>query len=355
MVNGHGTMLKMPAALEEERRQLSEQFLNYLEQVYPALREDVVAALGVEGKIFHQPAEALDGRWALLPFFLARELRVDVNAEHARGVGLAMECVICATDLLDDVMDGDETPLIRQLGTARALNVALALTSLVQRILLSLAEQGFPATQLTHALDAVQRSLLLASSGQQRDLLAERRAACELTREECIEIAAAKAGALLSLACQLGALCAQGEERQIKACAEMGRLLGIAAQLDNDAHDLFHLLLPLGQFTRSRKSDLARGKKTLPVVLAAHSWRAARGLSGREIDRVLREVAALEGEEKETAVSFLREGILATWGVALLYRERARDCLRVIVQDRPASPALLRILGFDDPPGTAEQ
>lgn len=355
MVNGHGTMLEMPVVLEEERRLLSERLLNYLAQVHSVLREDIVVALAAEGKILRQPAETLDGRWALLPFCLARELCADVDVGHACAMGLAMECVICATDLLDDVMDEDETSLIQQLGTARALNVALALTSLVQRILLSLAEQGFPAAQLTRVLDAVQRSLLLASGGQQRDLLAERRAACELTREECIEIAAAKAGALLSLACQLGALCAEGEERQIKACAEMGRLLGIAAQLDNDAHDLFHLLLPLGQFARSQKSDLARGKKTLPVVLAAHSLRAARGLSGREIDSILREVAALEGEEKEIAVSALREGILATWGVALLYRERARDRLRVILQDRPASPALLRILGFDNSSGTNEQ
>lgn len=355
MVNGRGTMLETPVALEEERRLLCERLLTYLGHVHSALREDVMAALAVEGKILHQPASTLDGRWALLPFCLARDLRAGIDPNYASGVALAMECVICATDLLDDVMDEDETPLIRQLGTARTLNVALALVSLVQHMLLSLAEQGFPAAQLTRMLDTVQRSMLLASSGQQRDLLAERRAACDLTREECIEIAAAKAGALLSLACQLGALCAEGEEKQIKQWAEMGRLLGIAAQLDNDAHDLFHLLLPLGQSARSRKSDLARGKKTLPVVLAAHSLRATRSLAGRDIDLAFREIAALAGEERETCVSALREGILATWGVALLYRERARDCLRVIEQGRPASPALLQILGFDNPAGTNEQ
>jgi geranylgeranyl diphosphate synthase type I len=342
-------MLELFVNLDTERRLLGERLLKELEQLHPALREDVTAALAVEGKLLHRPASPLDGRWALLPFCLARELRAESDPEYARGVGLAMEYIICATDLFDDVMDDDVTPLLRRLGTARALNVALALVSLVQRALLSLARQGFPPALLTRMLDTVQRSMLLASSGQQQDLLAERRPVCELTREDCIEIAAAKAGALLSLACQLGALCADVEERQLKQCAEMGRLLGIAAQLDNDAHDLFHLLLPLGQSSRNRKSDLARGKKTLPVVLAAHSLREMRGIAAKEIDRAFREIGALAGEERARAVSALREGVLATWGVALLYRERARDYLRVIEQGRPVSPVLLQVLGFDEP------
>src|SRR5579884_1835398 len=131
-------MLELSINLDTERRLLGERLLKELEQLHPALREDVMAALAIEGKLLHQPASPLDGRWALLPFCLARDLRAESDPEHARGVGLAMECVTCATDLFDDMMDDDVTPLIRQLGTARTLNVALALVSLVQRVLLSL-------------------------------------------------------------------------------------------------------------------------------------------------------------------------------------------------------------------------
>jgi geranylgeranyl pyrophosphate synthase len=193
----------------------------------------------------------------------------------------------------------------------------------------------------------VQRALLLASGGQQRDLLAERRVACELSREECISIASAKAGALLGLACRLGAMCAGVEEARIDQCAEMGRLLGIAAQLDNDAHDLSHLLQPLIEPACSRKSDLARGKKTLPVVLAAHSLRTRHAQDAERIDAAFQQMASLSGEQAEACACALREGILTTWGLALLYRERAGDYLRMLAGDRPVSPALLQVLGFE--------
>lgn len=344
-------MLAVPVTrdLEAARRLLCEQLLTYLDDIDPALREDMFEALEVEGKLLHRPASPLDGRWALLPLYLAGELRAGAEPGHAaRAAALAMECLICSTDLFDDGMDEDRTPLVERLGAARVLNVALALVSLVQRILLSLLDKGCTPAQSACLLNCVQCALLQAAGGQQRDLLAEQRAACELSREECIEIAAAKAGALLSLACRLGALCAGVEEARIEQCAEMGRLLGIAAQLDNDAHDLAYLLPPTARAASSQKSDLARGKKTLPVVLAAHSLRTTHAPDAGTFDASLRQMAARSEEANESCVCALREGILTTWGVALLYRERARDYLRMLTGGRPASPALCHILGFAD-------
>ena len=55
----------------------------------------------------------------------------------------------------------------------------------------------------------------------------------------------------------------------------MGELLGIAQQLDNDCHDLYHLLQDYISATESEstmksgKTDLVLKKKTLPIVLAA--------------------------------------------------------------------------------------
>jgi geranylgeranyl diphosphate synthase type I len=327
---------------------LCERLLSYLSDLQPALRADIFEALAVEGKLFHRPASRLDGRWALLPLYLARALREEADPAWSVAAGLAMECLICATDLLDDVMDEDVTPLIERLGVARALNVALALLSLPQRILLALAEQYTYASLSACLLDAVQRALLLAVGGQQQDLLAEQRPACELSREDCIEIASAKAGSLLSLACRLGALCAGVEETLVERCAEMGRLLGIAAQLDNDAHDLSRLLRPTDPC--SQKSDLRRGKKTLPVVLAARSLRETRLLAAREIEKAFQGLHSLTGEEREVYVSALRQGILATWGISLLYRERARDYLIEMMGGGSAWENVLQVLGFGGSP-----
>lgn len=332
--------------LEKTRQALGNRLWVCLEEVQPVLREDIALTLAEKGKLLHQPASLLDGRWALLPFYLAHGLQSEVDSAVAGAVSLAVECVICSTDLLDDAMDEDVTPLAQQLGTARMLNVALALLCLAQRLLLSLSELSLRV----RLLDTLQRMLLLATAGQQQDLLAEGRAACELTREECIEIAAAKAGTLLSLACRLGALCAGAEEVRVAQCAEMGRLLGIAAQLDNDAHDLSRLLQPLppARLLGSQKSDLARAKKTLPIVLAARSLQTASAWDTLRIDTALRNLATLKGEERTICLRALREGILATWGIALLYRERARDCLRAIEGSAPFSRSLHLILGVSE-------
>ena len=338
------------------RSLLSEQLLSYLGALSPELRADVIEALSADGKLFHRPALPLDGRWALLPLFLARALNVETEDRPdpacISGAALAVECMICALDLFDDVMDEDATSLIERSGTARVLNAALTLISLPQRILLSLVAQDRSTALPLHLLEEIQRALLLAAAGQQRDLLAEKRSACEMSREDCLEIAATKAGSLLSLACRLGALCAGVEETLIERCAEMGRLLGIAAQLDNDAHDLSHLLRPVNG--HSQKSDLRRGKKTLPVVLAAHALREMHALEVTEIDEALREIATLTSERREAVLSALRAGILTTWGISLLYRERARDCFGEIVEERSISEALLQVLGFEETPATGK-
>lgn len=328
------------------RRVLCERLLGYLDSLEPVLREDVQGALELDGKLLRQPGAELDGRWALLPYCLFQELRapaVSVQAwsDAACDVALAMECVICATDLLDDVMDDDMTPLIERIGIARTLNVALALISLSQRMLLALLDLDLPATLPSHLMDMMQQAVLRASTGQQQDLLAERRLACDLTREECLEIAAAKSGALLGLACQMGALCAGAGKAEVEGCAEVGRLLGIAAQLDNDAHDLSALLQSVGKEGRG-KSDLARGKKTLPVVLAAHALQA---LGGSTID--FRHLQSGADEDQANTLQALREGILTTWGIALLYRERARETLALLLGERCISPLLLQVMGLE--------
>ena len=99
--------------------------------------------------------------------------------------------------------------------------------------------------------------------------------------------------------------------------------------------------------TVSQKSDLARSKKTLPVVLAAQSLCMTYALDAASVDLAFRGMAALTEEESVRCVRALREGILATWGIALLYRERARDCLRKLEENRtPLSQNLRYLLGF---------
>jgi geranylgeranyl pyrophosphate synthase len=321
---------------------LGERLHLLLEALPPLLRTDVVSVLEGEGKLLsnHQTHSTLPaGLWPLLTFLIAQYISPDIDPISASSVAIAVECFVCALDLLDDVEDDDQTPIVRALGVARTLNVSTTLLMLAQKAILSLAQQEFPAMLVLRMIDSLQQAALKATAGQHRDLLAEQRLAKDLTSEECIEIAAGKAGSIMQLACCLGAICAGAGDVLYEQFSQLGELLGIAHQLDNDSHDLYYLLLDQTSAvtrsgTASVKSDLTRGKKTLPVVLAA------------KMEDALQNTPFLVDEEKEEHLRALHEGIITTWGICLLYRERAHDRLREIEAQRPITPTLKLLLGF---------
>ncbi len=328
-----------------------------IDMLHPALALDVKRALQEPGKLLSpgfseqkEHASSLhnlpNGVWSLLPLLIALHVNPALNLEYGCAVGVAVECVICALDLLDDVEDGDQTSIVHALGTARVLNVATTLLSLAQRTLLVLADEGMEPRLVLRLLARMHESLLLATAGQHRDLLDEQRAAHTMTQEECLEIAAWKAGALMQMACCLGALCGQADERTYSLFSELGSLLGIAHQLDNDSHDLYHLLVKGVSLTQPDfvgidrnirvelvKTDLSRSKKTLPVVIAATS------------DAMLQNISLHSDQEEARSRDLLHEGIITTWGLCLLYRERAGDYLYQIEEHSPISSALRLLFG----------
>ena len=323
--------------------------LNFLiAPLHPLLRADVLCALEEKGKLLSrshtdasaasssnlQPPTLPAGAWPLLTLLVAHHIAPNIDPIYASSVAIAVECYVSALDLLDDVEDDDQTPVVHTLGPARTLNVSTTLLMLTQRAILSLSQQGTASECILSLLDAIQESTLVATAGQHRDLFAEQRTVQDLTREECIEIAAGKAGAVMRLACRLGALCADAPDAVCEQFSEIGELLGISHQLDNDAHDLYYLLQSdTSAVTVGMKTDLVRGKKTLPVVLAA---KREDILQGRSLSA---------DEEKQEYLRALNEGIITTWGICLLYRERARDRLQEIEAHRPIAPALRLLLG----------
>ena len=326
-----------------------------LATLHPVLYVDVVSALEGEGKLLSQPHTDAhpsnpqsptlpNGVWPLLTRLMAQHISPDIDPTCASSVAVAVECFVCAIDLLDDVIDEDQTPTLQTLGVARTLNVSTALLTLAQQAILSLSQRDVAPELVLRLLNTLQESALVVTAGQHRDVLAEQRPAQDFTREECIEIAAAKAGSIMRLACRLGALCAGADDVVCEQFSELGELLGIAHQLDNDSHDLYYLLQgdtsPVASTeaeaaSRSIKTDLVRGKKTLPVVLAA------------KINGTLQSTSSSADEEKVGYLRALHEGIVTTWGICSLYRERARDRLQEIEAQRPVAPLLRLLLGFE--------
>ncbi len=327
-------------ALHEAQQLLREQLARLLTGASQDLAPDVTQALHSRGKLLSD--QSLDGSgvhsvlpagvWPLLTFLIAQQISPDINLLVATNVAVATECYICALDLFDDVEDGDVTPTIQALGVTRTLPVATTLLSLANQALLDTAAH-LEGTGTLRLLAALNDTSLTAICGQHRDLLTEQQAVASLSPQDCLEILTAKSGALMRLACLLGALAAGAPEEICNKVAELGELLGIAHQLDNDAHDLYDLLqdnasspIPTGEV----KSDLARGKKTLPIVLAADIYGAS--FQG--------ETLPVEQEKGEYLRS-LHEGIAVTTGLCLLYRECFRERLQEFeALTRPLGPAL---------------
>lgn len=330
---------------------LREKLHAFLRELPPHLRADVTRACEEQGKLLwiqedSQAAGRPSGSWALMTLLIAQHCSPDLDLQSASVAALAIECVITALDLLDDAEDEDQTPIMRALGPARLLNVATALLMLAQRAILSLQETSLPTRTLLHLLHEQQEAVLVAAAGQHQDLLAEQRSIQDMTVEECLTIAAQKGGELMSLACRFGALYGLADDKMCQQFSVLGKMLGIAHQLDNDCHDLYHLVQRLfsqhstegDPIPHQIKTDLVRRKKTLPIILAAQ---AGRGMLPDE--NVL---FSLDAQQKEVYQRLLHQGIAGAWGICLLYRERARDCLQQIELGRAVSPLLRLLLGF---------
>ncbi len=104
-----------------------------------------------------------------------------------------------------------------------------------------------------------------AVGGQFLDVAFERRDAVSM--EDALTMTERKSGSLVALMFQAGAFAGAAQQaslaeaaRVAEACAAFGRTLGTVYQLSNDWADAR---------PESAKSDRARGKKTLPLVIEA--------------------------------------------------------------------------------------
>src|SRR5690349_25141952 len=118
---------------------LCERLYQFVNGLQPQLCDDAVRALEEPGKLLF-PGNAQDsktqfklptGHWALLPLLVARTIDPAIDIQISGIVAIAVECLICAFDLLDDIEDDDQTAIVEALGPARVLNTSTALLMLL--------------------------------------------------------------------------------------------------------------------------------------------------------------------------------------------------------------------------------
>ncbi len=258
--------------------------------VPPPYRDALAVALAMPGNVL---SAAPDARWARLVWTCCAAAGGD--PEQVLPLAAAVEVFMVALDLLDDVENAEQTPVLATLGTARALNVSTGLLLLALRDILG--ADGEVAANLL--LDAA----LQACGGQDADLTSGAGRCGDV--DEALAITSAKAAPLAAVACRLGALAAGADETTQNLYGRFGCYLGVAAQLANDIAALH----PTGS---PGKTDMALGRPTLPLVYATHRAH----------------IGAVTAADADPYTALWTDGpVHLTWAVAETYRRYALDLI----------------------------
>jgi geranylgeranyl diphosphate synthase, type I len=215
----------------------------------------------------------------------------------------------------DDIEDRDverhhRATLWMVFGVAQAINTGDTLFTLSRMALYRLRELGFPDAKVLDLMRLYDETCLALCEGQFMDIWSAEHDD-RLSVDFYFDMIGRKTAALIAASVQAGAMLATDDQAIIESYRAFGWSLGIAFQLNDD------LLGVWGneQTTGKEPSDLAKHKKTLPVIYALERARPA------DVAR-LRELLATS----EPSAELVAEGraILDRCGAADYTRTRAR-------------------------------
>ena len=204
--------------------------------------------------------------------------------EGALPYALAIELFHNFTLIHDDVEDSSSLrrglpTLNSQYGIPTAVNAGDAMYHVMWETLLS---GNIPDTTLLPALRIMMESFSLVVDGQGTELYWHRAGRFDVTEEEYLNMARGKTGALIGLACRLGAYSSNAPMDVQLGLRKFGEAVGVAFQIRDD---ILNLTSPHGEYSKEVGEDIRSGKRTLVMIKL---------------------LSMLEGAEKEKLLSVLR-------------------------------------------------
>jgi geranylgeranyl diphosphate synthase type I len=239
---------------------------------------------------------------------------------------VAVELVHNFSLVHDEVQDHDaerhhRPTLWALLGEAQAINAG---DFLYARAIRALISGTAPLDRRMAALDVLTSAITSMIDGQWHDIAFESREAVSV--DDYLSMVAGKTGALLSAPLRIGALLAGAPAADAQRIGEWGARVGAAFQAHDDYLGIWG---DPGETGKSNTNDIARRKKSLPVVHALGNADAAT-----TVLRIYARPDISEGDI-EAVVNALEDA-----GSAEYCRERARSQVE-------AADALLRDLPFE--------
>lgn len=272
-----------------------------------AYRASLAAALGLPGNIL---SEIPDARWARLVWTCCAA--AGGAWPRAVPIAAAVEMFMVGLDTLDDVEDGEESPLDINGGLASVLNVSTGLLLLAQHALVATPGGAAPVGILLSAG-------LRACSGQHADVTAT--GGREWTLDDALAVTAGKSASLVAAICRLGAHAAGADGATGDVYARFGACLGMVLQLSNDIAALHP--------DATVKTDIALGRPTVPLTYAR-----LRGIG----------MGAPASEADDRAALWAGGPAGVTWAIAEAYRRRAGALIPDMTADREHRAALAALL-----------
>ena len=243
-----------------------------------------------------------------------------------------IEMIHLATLVHDDVMD--EAQIRRGSPTVAAKwgnEIAVLFGDCLFAQALKLAS-NFPTTEVCRAVSLATNTVC---SGE--ILQTQQRRNFPAARNDYFRVIGMKTGELFTLACDLAAFLSQANSEQRAALREFGAAVGTAYQIYDDCVDLFGTEVEAG---KSLGTDLAKGKLTLPLLLA---WEKANVTDRADLEGLIQN---WRPENLATINAMLQK--YATFQPSLQvienYLEQARQALKIL----PASSGRLGLLALTD-------
>ncbi len=244
----------------------------------------------------------LNGGKRFRPFLVLESAHLfDVAFESALPTAAALECIHCYSLVHDDLPAMDDDDLRRGRPTVHiAFDEATAI--LAGDSLLTYAFEIL-SEETTHSHPSVRAELIIRlakasgsngmAGGQARDLKAEQES--ELSFEEIGRIQSMKTGALITYACEAGAILGEADTLQTKALITYGEKIGRAFQI---ADDLLDIEGDPGKVGKATSKDSDAGKATFVSHLGIDG--AKRALANLR-DEAINSLSCF-GEKAETLI-----------------------------------------------------
>jgi geranylgeranyl diphosphate synthase type I len=243
-----------------------------------------------------QPSSGPAGK-LLRPTLLLLVAEAYGGSPAALDAAVAIELVHAFSLVHDDIEDGDRErrhrPTLWALhGIPLALNAGDSLFARAHRVLADACALA-PPERAVELLRLFGEACLEMIEGQHLDLTFEREPGISLAQYEAM--ARRKTGALIGAALAMGACVSGAPAHEVAALRDAGMAAGLAFQAVDDGLAIWGDPAETG---KAAGNDLARGKKSLPVVLAGELGLSVEAGSNSVRERVLAYATAQAGHAR---------------------------------------------------------